>query len=72
MRIDRFEDIEAWRAKRMAELHQPDSWLSLVGLFWLEEGENRFGSDPGNDVVFPEKAPPHIGSFWRGDSTARM
>ncbi len=65
-------DIEAWRTARMAELRQPDSWLSLVGLYWLEEGENRFGSAPDNDLVFPEKAPAHIGSFWRVDSTARM
>jgi uncharacterized protein len=48
-------EIEAWRAKRMASLKREDGWLSLVGLFWLEPGENRFGTDPrANRIVFPE------------------
>jgi hypothetical protein len=25
-------------------------WLSLVGLHWLKPGENRFGSDPSNEI----------------------
>lgn len=52
-------EIEAWRARRMTSLKRPDGWLSLVGLFWLEPGENRFGSDPkGNRVVFPKGTTP--------------
>ena len=66
------EDIEAWRTKRIADLKQPDSWLTLAGLYWLDEGENRFGSDPANDLVFPDQAPPRIGSFWKADSTVRV
>ena len=51
--------IEAWRAKRTASLKRPDGWLSLVGLFWLEQGENRFGSEPkGNRIVFPKGSTP--------------
>ena len=35
-----------------------------MGLHWLHEGENRFGSAPDNDMVFPEgRAPDHVGSF---------
>jgi uncharacterized protein (DUF1684 family) len=27
-------------------------------LFWLEEGENRFGADPSNEIVLPERSAP--------------
>ena len=48
-------EIEAWRAKRMASLRREDGWLTLVGLFWLEQGKNRFGTDKkANRIVFPE------------------
>ncbi len=33
-----FEEIEQWRRERYENLEKPDGWLSLVGLFWLEEG----------------------------------
>lgn len=56
-------EIEAWRAQREASLKADDGWLTLVGLFWLREGENRIGSDPANDFIVAEPAPPFIGSF---------
>jgi uncharacterized protein (DUF1684 family) len=34
--------IEQWRAEREASLKAPDGWLAVAGLFWLQEGENRF------------------------------
>jgi uncharacterized protein (DUF1684 family) len=55
--------IEAWRAQREASLKADDGWLTLVGLFWLREGENRIGSDPTNDFIVAEPAPPQIGTF---------
>ncbi len=56
-------EIEAWRAKRMASLKREDGWLTLVGLFWLQEGSNRVGTDPKADrVVLPEgSAPKELG-----------
>jgi uncharacterized protein (DUF1684 family) len=52
-------EIEAWRAKRIASLKREDGWLSLVGLFWLQEGENRLGSDAAsNRIVFPRDTTP--------------
>lgn len=36
-------------------------WLGLVGLFWLQEGENRIGSDKSNDIVLSSTAPSRIG-----------
>lgn len=58
-------EIEAWRAKRIASLKREDGWLTLVGLFWLQEGENRLGSDPAsNRIVFPkDTAPKTMGSL---------
>jgi len=58
------QDVEEWRAKRMQRLKSDDGWLTLIGLFWLQEGENPFGSDPSNKVVFPkDKSPGKAGSF---------
>ena len=56
--------IAEWRAAREARLRDPYGWLSLVGLHWLKEGENRFGSGESNRVVLPgRKAPEHAGAF---------
>ena len=44
------EEIQSWRAERLAGLTAPDGWLTLVGLHWLEEGENSVGSDPSSTV----------------------
>jgi uncharacterized protein (DUF1684 family) len=58
-------EVEAWRAKRLASLKREDGWLTLVGLFWLQEGVNRIGTDPKvNRVVLPEgSAPKALGSL---------
>ncbi|HEX6139358.1 MAG TPA: DUF1684 domain-containing protein [Candidatus Limnocylindria bacterium] len=55
------EAVLAWRAERDARLRDPDGWLTLVGLHWLEPGENRLGSAFDNEVVLrgtgvPERA----------------
>ena len=57
------ESIEEWQVQRMERLKSKNGWLSLAGLFWLEEGENSFGSDPENDIVFPEKADAFCGTL---------
>ncbi len=56
-------DVEAWRAQRLARVRAADGWLSVVGLFWLEEGENTVGSAPGSRVLLPAPAPPRLGSI---------
>ena len=53
--------IEAWRSRRVAALTAPDGWLSVVGLFWLEEGDNPVGSAPGSRVALPAGTPPRLG-----------
>ena len=39
------QEIEQWQAKRLASLTGESGWLTLIGLFWLKEGKNTFGSD---------------------------
>ena len=56
--------IEAWRKDRLARLTADDGWLTVVGLFWLEEGANRFGSQAGSAVLLPAgKGPAEAGTF---------
>lgn len=58
------QSVEAWRTKRVANLTREDGWLTLVGLFWLKEGENGLGRDPKNRVTLDHPAlPPHAGAF---------
>jgi len=57
------ESIEEWQHQRVKRLKSKNGWLNLAGLFWLEEGENSFGSDPSNHVIFPEKAEAFSGTL---------
>lgn len=62
--------IKQWRAKRVENLKKDNGWLNLAGLYWLKQGENTFGTNPGNDIVFPKgKGPGTIGNFILSDST---
>ena len=64
------DQVERWRANRIARLTGPDGWLSVVGLAWLREGVNTVGSAPSSDVVLPA-GPPRAGSILvRGDRAA--
>lgn len=56
-------ETRAWHQKRIAGLTSEEGWLSLVGLHWLKEGDNRFGSAQDNDLVFPASTPAHIGTL---------
>jgi uncharacterized protein (DUF1684 family) len=53
--------ITAWRAQRDKELSAPDGWLTLIGLEWLKNGGNSFGSAADNSVPIKAKAPEHFG-----------
>ena len=60
-------EIEAWRTEREARLKADDGWLTLTGLFFLNEGDNSFGSSPQNDIELragPERA--GIITLWNG------
>jgi uncharacterized protein (DUF1684 family) len=63
------KEINSWHQQRIESLEEPDSWLSLTGLYSLEEGRQTFGADSSNDIVFPSRAPNRIGTITKkGDS----
>lgn len=64
--------INSWHQKRVEQLTQPDGWLSLAGLYWLQPGVNTFGSNSANDLIFPPKAPENMGALILKDSTIRI
>src|SRR6266478_9771386 len=45
------KEIAQWQAQRLADLKSEDGWLTVVGLFWLKEGDNKIGSDKSNEIV---------------------
>ncbi len=64
------QEIEAWRANRVASLKQDQGWLADAGRFRLDEGESRVGSDPASRVLLPSgRAPAFAGTLARhGDA----
>ena len=60
---DHAAQIEAWRQRRVARLTAPDGWLAVVGLFWLEDGDNSVGSAPGSRVALPPRTPASVGTI---------
>ncbi|MBT8041305.1 MAG: DUF1684 domain-containing protein [Xanthomonadales bacterium] len=47
------QHIEDWREARHQRLADPDGWLTLVGLEWLDEGSNSVGSAKDSDARIP-------------------
>jgi uncharacterized protein len=48
--------LAKWRVDRETTLKQDNSWLTVAGLHFLAQGDNRVGRDPTNDTVldFPD------------------
>lgn len=68
-----YQNIEVWHQQRVANsLKGPHGWLNLVGLYWLKEGTNTFGSDSSNDLIFPDKMPAKAGTFILKNGEVRM
>lgn len=65
------QEIEEWRKEREANLIKDDGWLTVAGLYWMKEGDNRAGTASTNEIVLPSgSAPPRIGVFtFRNGST---
>ncbi len=57
------KQVSDFRSTRQSNLRREYGWLSLAGLFWLEEGDNAFGSEAGNPIRLPERAPKQAGVF---------
>ncbi len=59
------KEIREWQETRLKKLTTETGWLTLAGLGWLKQGENRVGSDSSNTVVTPPgKAPAYLGSIF--------
>jgi hypothetical protein len=68
------QQIEQWRARREARLKADDGWLSVAGLFWLNEGDNTIGTASDCAMVLPAgSAPAHVGvlHFHAGKTSFR-
>ena len=59
--------IEKWRTERLEEINGEDGWTTLVGLFWLNEGRNKFGSDSSNEIVLSRSNVPKFAGSLRLD-----
>lgn len=59
------KEIALWQEQRGNELKSETGWLTLVGLFWLKEGTNKCGSDPGEDIVLPKEKVPLLFAEFR-------
>ena len=58
------EQIEQWRAHREARLKADEGWLTVAGLFWLNDGDNTVGTASDCAMMLPAgSAPVHAGLF---------
>jgi uncharacterized protein len=56
--------IEQWRQERLGTLTSDTGWLTLVGLFWLKDGDNSFGRAASNTLALDNPAlAAEAGSF---------
>jgi len=57
-------EIKEWDTKRLESLKAANGWVNLAGLYWLKPGENRFGKNSSNELVFDHpEFPDHLGTF---------
>ena len=62
-----------WREARDKSMRSPTSWLTIAGLYWLDEGENTFGTDKTNKLVLPpDSAPSFCGKFILGEGKVKV
>lgn len=58
------QNVEQWKAQRLASLTSESGWLTLTGLYWLKPGENTFGSSSSNALHLDNDAlPGEAGAF---------
>src|SRR3954451_24241856 len=60
--------VDQWRADRVAELTSETGWLTLVGLYWLEKGDNTFGRAPSNRLALDHPALARKAGTFKWDS----
>src|SRR5271168_42024 len=52
------QEVEHWRAEHQKKLAADYGWLTVVGLDWLKEGDNRVGAEPSSEVPLPLGSAP--------------
>jgi uncharacterized protein len=65
--------LTKFRADRELTLKRDTGWLTVAGLHFLNQGDNRVGSDPSNDIVldFPS-VPRHAGVITLNGTSVRI
>lgn len=67
------EQFNEWQDSRMESLTNPTGWMRLAGMYWLEEGENSFGTGDQADITFPEgTTPEYAGEFILADERVTL
>lgn len=69
------ETVVRWRRQMDEALRADEGWLTLAGLHWLREGENRVGAGIPNEIPLPPgSAPARVGTFehLHGRTTLRL
>jgi hypothetical protein len=59
-RFEYADTIAAFHARRARIIAGPEGWATHLGLWWLEPGSNRIGSDPEGRVVVPAARGPRV------------
>jgi len=63
------QEYAKWR--KVLDDDRRSNWLTLVGLFWLRDGENRVGGNPKSQVPLPaDKVPADVGTISFHDGMA--
>lgn len=58
------QEIRDWQNWRLRKLTAADGWTTLVGLLWLEDGENSFGRVASNRIALDYAGlPERVGTF---------
>lgn len=67
LNVEKKNDHKAWQFDRSWEMRsERTSWLSLAGLFWLDEGVSTLGLSEENDFYIRDReGPDYLGQFIR-------
>jgi len=63
--------LSQWRTQRATGLAEPDGWLSLAALEWLQPGATTIGSAPDNKLRL-EHAPAHLAVLHLTGNTVQL
>ena len=58
------QEIKEWQSRRLSKLTAEDGWTTLVGLLWLDQGDNNFGRASSNQIALDYPGlPERVGTF---------